>query len=218
MFKKLQSSIVLVGLALAALVSPIKEANAASLVNASFINGQNIVITNNTTINFTSTNYYLVGLNGTNVQALGTNVTGQFLNQPGLVDVDYWADANGNVNTNANISITVGSSNFVQRAYQNIPVSLQAVPMVPITSASTNTMTFTFVRAGDGTNFGTSAQDQFVVLFGASATAAVTIVTNLPPNFLTGTAKIRLSSIVASSASTSPGIYVSSVKLNGYRP
>lgn len=215
--------------------------------SASFLNGYNLVVSNNITVTSgTSTNLPYTSWRGQDVFSLSNqfviytntangNITNTIQVPDFWTDVRGFTDKNGNCCSNACIVIALNSTNaFFPPGQNSLPNpnnpnnQTNWVPVITLTSASTNTMTFTFVRSGDPqanqypittpggvapNTFGTTALDQFQVVIGAGGTSASVICTNIPPNFLTGTKWIRLSSVASSSAATSPGVIVNVIKL-----
>jgi len=124
----------------------------------------------------------------------GTNTASGAIYASWAEDIKGFADANGNI------------------ASPNVSVSLLGDVKL------TNTVTFTFVRSGDGVNFGLSAQDQFSFAL-TPTTSLVTVVTNLPAQFLTGSRLIKPYTVVLATNPGGAGILgLTRISLNGFVP
>lgn len=181
----------------------------------SFINGQYMYVTNNSTTVYGATNVQVVSTSGdrlfysvanssipvtlvsgvsyyTNTLVSNTNV----VNAAAWKDVDAFADRNGNV----------GAMNIT------VIASLESL-------AATNAVTFTFQRVPDGTNPETvsSAANPLVFVFAVTGNTNNVFSTNLVSAFSTANAKIRLKTIVTANSSTNAAVLIRGISLNGFR-
>lgn len=90
-------------------------------------------------------------------------------------------------------------------------------------ASSTNVLTFTFVRSGNGTDFDTNVDAgvkswSFATPTTSGSLNGQTLTTNLPAWFVTAAAKIRLFAIVASDVNNSTNIALTALTLNGFVP
>jgi hypothetical protein len=127
----------------------------------------------------------------------GVSVTNTTYAGPWQAEVRNVADANGNANANASLSILFQGN-----------------------STMTNTSTLTFVRSADGVNFDLSLNTFAVTITPAStATNYVTVITNLPSVFVSGTRLIRLHSVAIGTNSVSTGaLTLCNVSYNSFVP
>lgn len=188
----------------------------------SFINnGTFLALSNNTTFNFAgpllSSNLVFWSYNNaTNINAGTTNGNiGAILGKPALVPADVYPDANGDIQANASVYISLGLTN-------NWPLPANMTPIFSnvsntnynsiFTGVTTNILTITLVALADGVNYdlpitGFGAKS-FVWNFTATNLAAntlITLSTNLPSTFLQGTPKVGVYSIVVGNAPTGGG-------------
>lgn len=140
-------------------------------VTQSFINGCNLILSNNVTIKYGYTNLLFVNKKGggdnslSNTAVFYTNAVGVTSNiitsPPAIVDVNAYPDLNGNPGTNTSIIIVMNSTNLFLGELGAIPnpnntnsVNSWApsivAPGVTIGASSTNTITLTFARTTDG--------------------------------------------------------------------
>lgn len=161
--KKIISLLFTVGLTLTASA----QNRIVQFYGQSFINGCNLVVSNNQTIQYNYTNVPYVSpvgmLSGSysNISTIYTNTSaGNITNtivMPGAItDCSVNPDANGNANTNVCILVSLNSTNLFPPARQgSLPNPSNPnnvtnwVPPILINASSTNVLTFTFQRSGD---------------------------------------------------------------------
>jgi hypothetical protein len=183
-----------------------------------FLNGSNLILSNNQTIIYGQTSVVYIAKSGiaqilsltssnipVTVVAGTSYYTNAYVSNTNIVqpqawnDVDVPYDKNGNVGT-PSISVTA------------------ACDATGATGA-TNALTFTFQRIPDGLNpeTVTSAANPLVFVFAVTGSTNMTFSTNLVSAFCTATEKIRLRSIVSANSTTNFITTIKNVTLNNVR-
>lgn len=182
-----------------------------------FINGYDVIITNNQTLQYAATNVaYKYGSAGIQQNLSLTNwsiprtlvgTTAYYTNSPvqntNIVnpaawrDVDLYSDRNQNAGAP---SLTIVASGT--------------------TAVGTNELNFTFWTLSDGTNqdnVTSSSIKSFGYTMAITGNTNLVMTTNLPAALCTGSAKLRLVTLRTANSTTNDYVYLRSVTLNGFR-
>jgi hypothetical protein len=228
-----------------------------------FLSGNGYMILTNPALNLSYTNtvyttnipYMAAGGNMvfslTSSNVVYTNAVNQITNTlfygPAIQDVNGFSDMNGDVTSNATLMIAINFTNIAINptiSGPNNPYNPYFVltngytGLLPyatnITSASTNTLTFTFSKSPDEfantyksfTNnvapafFDTSGNGQWSFSIAAPGTTPYVITTNVPASLLIGAKYLRMSVAVSSNSaaaiSANTDVIINAVKLGGY--
>lgn len=203
--------------------SPVK-ADPAKYDLQSFINGQNLTLSNNTTLTYPITNNVQFIDPSGNINEISGSTNGAGVNWPNpVVDVNIYPDANAQPLTNCRVFVRLNFTNALPFANQNFTNGVATNGITPNTSSS-NLVTLTFGFSGDGTNYdgvgvgGTTNLFVWAVGLSTTMTNGYVMSTNLPSGFTTGARKMRLLSIVANNTGSSAGILVNGCWLGMWHP
>lgn len=208
---------------------------AASHQSQTFIHGQQLIVSNNTTVTNGEIGVFYISRGGQNLQSGFTNtvlvtngttvVTNTInINDGWAEDCNMVADNNGQSESNVCVTLMANWTNIFLPPQQNaFPLGANPTNVITLPNVNaTNTLTLTFVRQCD-TSFGNISQsygnnttnDSFtwnvVVL-----SNGITMSTNLPAAFCAGARRIRLLTVAANNTGSSPGVIVNSVTLSGF--
>ena len=220
--------------------------NGAIHQNQSFLNGQGLFVTNNATITNNQVTVSGVGGQGvglfyispslvqlqsgyTNGLVLTTNgstvyTNFSFVSPNWAQNVNGFANVNGDVGTpNVTLAALVNYTNVFLGPNQNFyPTNAATGTYIAAGVSNTNTVTLTFVRQVDSRfgdsylSYGTTTADTFTWVFAAPAAPGGVVTTNVPASFFTGTRRVMLKTVGASTASNSQGIILNDVSLSGF--
>lgn len=187
----------------------------------SFINGQNIGLSNNTTILYPGTNVLFVDFSG-NINYQGNNTNAAGVQNPfPLADCNIYPNGNGDAISNVTIAVTMNYTNILPGPNQNF-TNGAATNAFGLGPKATNTVTITFYRSVDGFYFDNSgaAANQFVLVITNSLvnTNGFTFITNLPTSFTTGARKIRVASILTDNLGSGTGMLLNRLRLGSWHP
>jgi hypothetical protein len=191
--KRYLLSFIVGSLALAAYAATHRSMSVINGTNAKFYIGTADTATTFAQDDAYNTNRTYVNGAGTTITPLSTNSVSSAINTTFIIDIDAWADSNGNVPPGA---ITVAAT---------------------AAAAFTNTATFTFVRSVNGTDYDTTNPFQFV--FTPSGTALTVLTTNIPASFLNGSRRIRWQNVITGANPTDNGnLTVNRIAVGGFVP
>lgn len=210
----------------------------------SFINGQFLIMSNNTTIEpvllqtnvfyidnknlgrwaFMNTNFVpSVGQNGTNyIPAAVYWTNNQAYSQTNAL-IGGWTTNAQTINPPAIVDVTGWVDAYGSPAQSVLSFTTYGIGSRAqnVAGAPTNTITVTMIKSSDGTNYSSGGQtvnyDYMTFAFSASAGTNFTYQTNVPTTFMQGARSIRLG-MTSSNVASGTNVVFSNISLNGWVP
>lgn len=204
-----------------------------------FLNGQMLVISNNTTVTNITVGAAFIGptflltTSGTSSNVVytnasaGLNITNTYVSPTWETDIQTYADGNGLIMSNQAVTVVYNNTNFAfalnmptnqlananwTNSYFTLTNSYQNIS----TNISNSVVTFVFQKACYGRNFDTVTGDQFSFSFVAVSNVAGVFVTNFPNSFLEGAGAIRLLSVATGNSNGTCGVLLNQVAYGGF--